>query len=86
MAREFCAQCGFDSDLYDRADTISSQHIIPAVLRAASEGLDADVLHRRPDATTWSIAEYVDHVRETTFGNRFGIEICRSSTDTVRAG
>jgi len=72
--REHCAQCGFDSDLYNRSDTITSQTVIPAVLRAAIEGLDGDVLRRRPDDSTWSIAEYIDHVREIAFGNRFAIE------------
>lgn len=72
--REACGQCGFDSDLYDRADTISSQKVIPAVLAAAFEGLDGDTLARRPDDSTWSIVEYLDHVREVVFGNRFAIE------------
>jgi len=53
MAREICAQCGFDSVLYNQADTISSQRIIPAVLRAAIQALDADDLLRRPDPLTW---------------------------------
>lgn len=77
--RESCAQCGFDSDLYDCADTISSQTIIPAVLGAAAEGLDREVLATRPDDATWSIAEYVDHVREVAFGNRFAIESALAS-------
>ncbi|NNE74123.1 MAG: MOSC domain-containing protein [Acidimicrobiales bacterium] len=72
--REVCEQCGFDSDLYSRADTISSPSIVPAVLKAAIEGLEDEVLQTRPDPTTWSIAEYFDHVRETAFGNRFVIE------------
>lgn len=72
--RELCAACGFDSDLYDRSDTITSQHIIPAVLRAAIEDLDPATLRTRPAEDVWSIGEYIDHVRETTFGNRFAIE------------
>jgi len=79
QARESCAQCGFDSHLYDRADIISSQTIIPAVLRAAAEGLDREVLATRPDDATWSIVEYVDHVREVAFGNRFAIESALAS-------
>ncbi len=72
--RETCEQCGFDSELYDRSDTITSQRLIPAVLRASIEGLDDEALHARPTPDTWSIAEYVDHVRESAFGNRFAIE------------
>lgn len=74
MTREQCVQCGFDSDVYDRADTISSQPIIHLLLRASIEGLPSDVLQQRPAADTWSIAEYIDHVREVAFGNRFAIE------------
>ncbi len=72
--RELCAECGFDSDLYNREDTVSSQRIVPAVLAAAAEGLTDSVLGTRPDERTWSIAEYADHVREVYFGNRFAIE------------
>lgn len=75
--RELCEECGFDSDLYNSADTISSQIIVPLVLAAAAEGLEVDAVATRSDATTWSIAEYVDHVRETAFGNRFAIECAR---------
>lgn len=74
MTRELCEQCGFDSELYNQADTISSQYVIHSLLRASIEGLDDDVLQRRPDPVTWSIAEYLDHVREVAFGNRFAIE------------
>ncbi len=72
--REWCRQCGFDSDLYDRADTSTSQRIIPAVLKAAIEGLDDMTLHNRPDTDRWSIAEHLDHVREAAFGHRIFID------------
>lgn len=73
--REIGPASGFDSDLYSRADTISSQRIIPAVLGAAIEGLDEEALNRRPDEATWSMAEYLNHVREVVFGNRMAIEM-----------
>lgn len=73
--REVGPASGFDSARYNRADTISSQLIIPAVLGHAIEGLDDKSLHHRPSRSTWSIAEYVDHVREVAFGNRMAIEL-----------
>lgn len=82
MTREQCAQCGFDSDLYNRADTISSQIIIPLVLRAAVEDLSVEVMARRPAPDTWSIGEYLDHVREVAFGNRFAIETALADPGT----
>ena len=75
--REFCESCGFNSDLYDRVDTISSQRIVPKVLAAAADGLEPSAVSARPDDTTWSIVEYVDHVREVVFGNRMAIELAR---------
>lgn len=77
-SREACASCGFDSDLYNRADTISSQRIVPKVLAASTEGLEPSVVSARPDDATWSIVEYVDHVREVVFGNRMAIELARN--------
>ena len=44
---------------------------LPAGFASAIEGLRDSELQRRPVATMWSIAEYIDHVRETTFGMRF---------------
>jgi len=73
--REQCDACGFDSDLYDRADTISSQTIVPAVLGASFAGVADEVLEIRPDEHTWSIAEYVDHVQEVAFVNRSAIDM-----------
>ena len=73
--REVCRACGFDSELYGRADAISSQRVVPAILAAATEGLDESALADRPDQATWSIVEYLDHVREVVFGNRMAIEM-----------
>ncbi len=72
--RELCEFCGFDSELYNRADTISSQRSIAAVLSFALDGLDEEVMAKRPDPETWSIGEYVDHVRDVAFAARFVIE------------
>lgn len=89
--REHCDACGFDSDLYNRSDTMSSQRVIPAVLEAAAEGLGDAALATRPGASSststlpgieWSIAEYTDHVREVVFGNRLAIEVALEKPGT----
>ncbi len=72
--RETCEFCGFDSALYGRADTVSSQRPIAPILGSAIEGLSTEVLDRRPDPETWSIGEYVDHIREVAFAIRFVME------------
>lgn len=59
---ETCEACGFDGGRWDRQDTIRT--IEPAGIFAtlAVERLDPDVAQRRPDAATWSIAEYIEHL------------------------
>jgi hypothetical protein len=49
---------------------------------AAIAGLKADDLGRRPVVTMWSIAEYVDHVREVLFGMRFILDVAVDSPGT----
>ena len=76
--RERCEPCGFDSDLYPRTDTITSQRIVPAVLAAAVEGLDHTTVRIRPDERTWSIVEYVHHVALVAAGNLAAIDAALS--------
>ena len=56
---------------------------LPARYCDAVMGLTLDDLLRRPVENQWSIAEYVDHVREVIFGMRFlvGTAITKAGTD-----
>jgi DinB superfamily len=45
------------------------------------QGLSLSDLQKRPDPSTWSIAEHTDHVRETTFGMRFLIDVAIDMPD-----
>jgi DinB superfamily len=68
---EVCGQCGFNAAAWTDANAISEIEALPRLWSQAIDGLnDADLL-RRPIPTMWSIAEYLDHVRETLFGMRF---------------
>jgi hypothetical protein len=68
---ETCDECGFDGRAWSDADAVSTISDLPRRFSDAVAGLaDAD-LERRPIPTMWSIAEYVDHVREVLFGMRF---------------
>jgi DinB superfamily len=68
---EVCAECGFDGQEWTDADAVIAISDLPTRWCDAVAGLtDAD-LQRRPFPTMWSIAEYVDHVREVLFGMRF---------------
>jgi len=71
--RHTCEACGFDSSLYGRSDTISSHYVVPAMLRAAIEGLDNYTITTRPSPEVWSIGEYLDHCREVVVGNHISI-------------
>jgi len=76
--REVCIECGFDSFLYNRADTISSQWVFAVVMGAAAEGLPGTVYSARPDDTTRSIVECIDHAREMVCHSRIAIEAALS--------
>lgn len=79
--REVCIECGFDSFLYDRADTISSQWVFAVVMGAAADGLPRTVYSARPDKTTRSIVECIDHAREMVFDSRIAIEAALNEPD-----
>jgi hypothetical protein len=68
---EVCTECGFEGRAWTDADAVSAIADLPGRWSNAVAGLtDAD-LRRRPIPSMWSIAEYVDHVREVLFGMRF---------------
>lgn len=68
---ETCDECGFDGRAWtDAAAVHAIAHLSRRYSDAVADLPDAD-LQRRPIPTMWSIAEYVDHVREVFFGMRF---------------
>jgi hypothetical protein len=75
MPAERCSECGFDGSRWSDAE--ATQHVadLPGLWAEAISGVDPSDLHRRPIGRMWSIAEYTDHVRETTFGMRFVLDM-----------
>lgn len=71
MPVERCRQCGFDGADWSDVEAIDVIAQLPDRCAAAIDGLADRDLQRRPISDSWSIAEYVDHMRETTFGMRF---------------
>jgi len=71
------------------SDAQATQEVVqlPDLWARAISGVDASDLHRRPIGGMWSIAEYTDHVRESTFGMRFALDLALSGpgVDLVRA-
>jgi hypothetical protein len=76
---ETCAECGFDGGAWTDTGAIAVISELPDRWHDAVDGLAPPDLQRRSDPTMWSIAEYVDHVRETLFGARFLLDTAMSS-------
>ena len=74
MTRERCDECGFDGDVWTDAAALIAIADLPTRWSRAVTGLQLEDLLRRPVPGTWSIAEYVDHVREVLFGMRFVLD------------
>lgn len=71
MNAEGCTECGFDGDAWSDAKALEQVALLPELWAQAISGIAPSDVSRRPIGGMWSIAEYTDHVRETTFGMRF---------------
>jgi hypothetical protein len=80
---EKCEQCQFDGEQWTDIGAMDAIAALPVRWRDAVLGLSSDQLHRRPVPEMWSIAEYVDHVREILFGMRFVLDaaVAQPGTD-----
>jgi hypothetical protein len=74
VAAERCDQCGFDGDTCTDTDATDAIAELPNRWMNAVSGLANEELSRRRVPAMWSIAEYVDHVREVLFGMRFVLD------------
>lgn len=72
---EQCDQCGFDANQWNHQDTIRTIGSIPALIGLWTEGLDAEQAQKRPDADTWSVAEYINHIGDAVEINKAGMEL-----------
>jgi hypothetical protein len=68
---EVCTECGFDGGQWTDDDAVSAIAELPGRWSLAVDGVSQSDLRRRPIPSMWSIAEYLDHVREVLFGMRF---------------
>jgi hypothetical protein len=74
MPVERCAECGFDSEVWNDQAAVDAIGRLSSQRADAVAGLESDELERRPIPEMWSIAEYSDHVREVLFGMRFVLD------------
>jgi hypothetical protein len=71
---ERCEECGFDGEDWSDAAALEAIDALPGQFRDAVSGIGSDLLQRRSSPDTWSIAEYVDHVREVLFAMRYVLD------------
>jgi hypothetical protein len=74
MPAERCQECGFNGDSWTDEASIEAIDHLGTRWTEASSGLQLEDLQRRPITDMWSIAEYIDHVREVLFGMRFVLD------------
>lgn len=74
MVDKRCEECRFDGERWTDIEAMTAIAALPVRWRKAVSGLTSDQLHSRPIPETWSIAEYVDHVREVLFGMSFVLD------------
>ena len=82
MDVERCDECGFNGEEWSDAAALSAVAGLPERFASAVAGLSSDELLKRPVDGQWSIAEYVDHVREVLFGMRFLLDIAATQPGT----
>ncbi len=71
---ENCDDCGFRWDLYTDEQAVGVYLVTGGLYRAVLDGVDLDVANTRPVAESWSILEYVDHVRAAMWIWRFVVD------------
>jgi len=62
MPPETCDQCCFDGSRWTVQDAVQTVALGAKLVEAAADSLHPTHLTQRPRETTWSIAEYVDHL------------------------
>jgi hypothetical protein len=74
MVDERCEECRFEGARWTDIEAMTAIAVLPARWRKAVSGLTSEQMQSRPIHEMWSIAEYVDHVREVLFGMRFVLD------------
>lgn len=82
MLAERCEECNFEGERWTDIEAMTAIAVLPARWRRAVSGLTSDQLHHRAIPEMWSVAEYVDHVREVLFGMRFVLDIAVTQPGT----
>ncbi|MDQ1457787.1 MAG: hypothetical protein QOH28_3407 [Actinomycetota bacterium] len=71
---ENCDECGFRWDRYTDEQAVGVYLVAGGLFRGVLDGVDLDLANTRPVAESWSILEYVDHVRASMWIWRFVVD------------
>lgn len=71
---ENCDECGFGWDRYTDEQAVGVYLVTGGLFRGVLDGVDLDLANTRPVADSWSILEYVDHVRTAMWMWRFVVD------------
>jgi DinB superfamily len=79
-----CKSCGIRYSQVTVEAALSSIYILPKQLRATlSRFSDDDALHVRPEAETWSVVEYVCHIRDVLAATTIRLHRTRTENHPV---
>jgi len=70
LTDDLCDVCGFDSSTRNREQFITVVAEAADTIDLALGRCDEAILNRRPDSGTWSMLEYVEHIREVFLHSR----------------
>jgi MOSC domain-containing protein YiiM len=71
---ENCDECGFRWDRYTDEQAVGVYLVAGGLFRGVLDGVDLELANMRPSADSWSILEYVDHVRTSMWMWRFVVD------------
>ncbi len=71
---ENCDECGFRWDRYTDEQAVGVFRVAGLLFRGVLDGVDLELANARPASDSWSILEYVDHVRNAMWIWRFVVD------------
>ena len=74
-AIDVCQACGFRWDEYDDETAVGALRLGGAFYREILAGIDPELTNTRSEPGTWSILEYVDHVRRAYWIWHFSLDV-----------
>jgi MOSC domain-containing protein YiiM len=78
---ENCDECGFRWDRYSDDQAVRVFRTTGGFFRGVLDGVDLELANTRPVADSWSILEYVDHVRAAMWMWRFVVDAAVGELD-----